>query len=647
MFKRNSVKALSLLAFVGLGLVACNGNGNNGGQETADGLFGTLNASYSNLVTNGILAGRRADLMTSSVLYEGLTISYTVDQSKTTFANAAATFTLGAQNLASIDGDQLVIANAEFDRDNPYCAFTASVTIDDEVYTRDYLVMVIPNDLDDIADITSMTSGATVNFVGYWMGTNGVLSEQFRDYNAAFVAVGDDAMMLYQLDGAFVTDDLVVGDTLVQVTGTYSPYNGLPEVKVTDFVAIDPDDSYAKPVDVVLNAENNDYELVEADINRRFKIEGATVTDKTVDSQFGNITIDFTVGGGETEYTIYLDSRYNDLEGNNISDLQVGDTFSTYTWLSYNSGSYRFNYLEDFSFQHNEVTEVTVSIAGRNYDIYTADRFNSLSFTADVTLPADKTDATVTWSSSNSKVATVDAQGHVTGLTAGEATITATSNADKTKTDTIKVTVKAAPAVQTIDEAKAALRAAHETADKSKTDIAFTGKVSYVVNSKYGNLYVTDENGDGMYVYGTENYSAAGVEQGDMVTVMGPAVLDSSYGLEMMDVLIAVDEDAADITVSPKVINSTTDFAALDFVSAGDFLRINNVTKIDLSGDRAILTLTDGQTINTSSYSDSKEFEKLPTLGAGQTYTLDCYVTCFNAKPQVKDIVSITANPAA
>ncbi len=646
MFKRNSVKALSLLAFVGLGLVACNGNGNNGGQETADGLFGTLNASYSNLVTNGILAGRRANLMTSSALYEGLTISYTVDQSKTTFANAAATFTLGAQNLASIDGDQLVIANAEFDRDNPYCAFTASVTIDDEVYTRDYLVMVIPNDLDDIADITSMTSGATVNFVGYWMGTNGVLSEQYQDYNAAFVAVGDDAMMLYQLDGAYVTDNLVVGETLVQVTGTYSPYNGLPEVKVTDFAVLDPDDTYAKPIDVVLA---DGYEPSTGDINRRFYIEDGLVS-KVSTNEKGNVTVDFTVGGGDTPYQLYLDSRYNNLEGNKVGELRVGDTFTTYTYLSYNSSlntPYQFNYLDEFTFEHNEVTEVSVAVSGSNYDIYAAEGFNALSFAAEVTLPADKTDATVTWSSSDSKVATVDAEGHVTGVGAGKATITATSNADNTKSDSVEVTVKAAPAVQTIDEAKAALRAAHETADKSRTDIAFTGKVSHVVNSKYGNLYVTDENGDGMYIYGTDNYSTAGVEQGDMVTVMGPAVLDSSYGLEMMDVLIALDEDAADITVSPKVINSTTDFAALDFISAGDFLRINNVTKIDLSGERAILTLTDGQTINTSSYSDSKEFENLPTLGAGQTYTLDCYVTCFNAKPQVKDIVSVTANPAA
>ena len=646
MFKKNSAKVLSLLAFLGLGLTACNGNGNNGGQETADGLFGTLNASYSNLVTNGILAGRRANLMTSSALYEGLTISYTVDQSKTTFANAAATFTLGAQNLASIDGDQLVIANAEFDRDNPYCAFTASVTIDDEVYTRDYLVMVIPNDLDDIADITSMTSGATVNFVGYWMGTNGVLSEQYQDYNAAFVAVGDDAMMLYQLDGAYVTDNLVVGETLVQVTGTYSPYNGLPEVKVTDFAVLDPDDTYAKPIDVVLA---DGYEPSTGDINRRFYIEDGLVS-KVSTNEKGNVTVDFTVGGGDTPYQLYLDSRYNNLEGNKVGELRVGDTFTTYTYLSYNSSlntPYQFNYLDEFTFEHNEVTEVSVAVSGSNYDIYAAEGFNALSFAAEVTLPADKTDATVTWSSSDSKVATVDAEGHVTGVGAGKATITATSNADNTKSDSVEVTVKAAPAVQTIDEAKAALRAAHETADKSRTDIAFTGKVSHVVNSKYGNLYVTDENGDGMYIYGTDNYSTAGVEQGDMVTVMGPAVLDSSYGLEMMDVLIALDEDAADITVSPKVINSTTDFAALDFISAGDFLRINNVTKIDLSGDRAILTLTDGQTINTSSYSDSKEFENLPTLGAGQTYTLDCYVTCFNAKPQVKDIVSVTANPAA
>ena len=65
---------------------------------------------------------------------------------------------------------------------------------------------------------------------------------------------------------------------------------------------------------------------------------------------------------------------------------------------------------------------------------------------ADVTLtatvkPDDATDKTVTWTSSNPAVATVDASGKVHAVAAGEATITATAG---DKTATCKVTVKEA-----------------------------------------------------------------------------------------------------------------------------------------------------------------------------------------------------------
>ncbi len=55
------------------------------------------------------------------------------------------------------------------------------------------------------------------------------------------------------------------------------------------------------------------------------------------------------------------------------------------------------------------------------------------------------TDRTVTWSSSNPAIATVDANGKVTAVAAGEASITVTTN-DGGKTDSCKVTVTPAPA---------------------------------------------------------------------------------------------------------------------------------------------------------------------------------------------------------
>lgn len=55
--------------------------------------------------------------------------------------------------------------------------------------------------------------------------------------------------------------------------------------------------------------------------------------------------------------------------------------------------------------------------------------------------PAGATGKKVTWSSSDSTVATVDVRGLVTRLKVGEATITATSQDDATKTGTSVITV--------------------------------------------------------------------------------------------------------------------------------------------------------------------------------------------------------------
>lgn len=58
--------------------------------------------------------------------------------------------------------------------------------------------------------------------------------------------------------------------------------------------------------------------------------------------------------------------------------------------------------------------------------------------------PAKATNKKVTFSSSNKEVATVDADGTVSGIAAGEATITITTE-DGAKTDKAVITVAEAP----------------------------------------------------------------------------------------------------------------------------------------------------------------------------------------------------------
>lgn len=88
-----------------------------------------------------------------------------------------------------------------------------------------------------------------------------------------------------------------------------------------------------------------------------------------------------------------------------------------------------------------KVAATGVSLDKDTLELTTGEGFTKLTATV---APEDASDKSVSWSSSDEKVATVDEEGNVTPVSAGEATITVTT-ADGSFTDTCKVTVNVGP----------------------------------------------------------------------------------------------------------------------------------------------------------------------------------------------------------
>ena len=88
--------------------------------------------------------------------------------------------------------------------------------------------------------------------------------------------------------------------------------------------------------------------------------------------------------------------------------------------------------------------DVAVSSISLNKPSTSIEKGNTETLTATIS-PAEATDKSVTWSSNNPSVATVDANGTVTAVAAGEAIITAEASNGLTATCTVTVTAPAAP----------------------------------------------------------------------------------------------------------------------------------------------------------------------------------------------------------
>lgn len=227
-------------------------------------------------------------------------------------------------------------------------------------------------------------------------------------------------------------------------------------------------------IDLVTNGENTkdlDAKLVPADATDvKLAYESSDESVATVD-ETGKVT---AVANGECTITTYVTAKTEDAEASELSAVvveaadseEVDDSVATMPEdLAAMDSS--FGVVSENLKAETKVT-VTTNVEGITLDktegVLTVG--NTVTVTATVT-PDTATNASVTWSSSDEAIATVDSEGKITAVAPGTATITATSDSNPDASAAYAVTVQAKKVVTSTS-----------TKTSSKSNSGYTGSSS-------------------------------------------------------------------------------------------------------------------------------------------------------------------------
>lgn len=227
-------------------------------------------------------------------------------------------------------------------------------------------------------------------------------------------------------------------------------------------------------IDLVTNGENTkdlDAKLVPADATDvKLAYESSDESVATVD-ETGKVT---AVANGECTITTYVTAKTEDAEASELSAVvveaadseEVDDSVATMPEdLAAMDSS--FGVVSENLKAETKVT-VTTNVEGITLDktegVLTVG--NTVTVTATVT-PDTATNASVTWSSSDEAIATVDSEGKITAVAPGTATITATSDSNPDVSAAYAVTVQAKKVV-----------ASTSTKTSSKSNSGYAGSSS-------------------------------------------------------------------------------------------------------------------------------------------------------------------------
>jgi uncharacterized protein YjdB len=203
-------------------------------------------------------------------------------------------------------------------------------------------------------------------------------------------------------------------------------------------------------IDLVTNSENTkdlDAKLVPADATDvKLAYESSDESVATVD-ETGKVT---AVANGECTITTYVTAKTEDAEASELSAVAVEAADSEETDDSVATMPEDLAAMDSaFGVVPEDLKAETKVTVTTNVESVTLDKTegvltvgNAVTVTATVT-PDTATNASVTWSSSDEAIATVDSEGKITAVAPGTATITATSDSNPDASAAYAVTVQA------------------------------------------------------------------------------------------------------------------------------------------------------------------------------------------------------------
>ena len=165
-----------------------------------------------------------------------------------------------------------------------------------------------------------------------------------------------------------------------------------------------------------------------------------------------------------------------------------------------------------------------------------------------------------------------------------------TPKGDKEYTAALDVTQKGA----IIDATAAEINAAED----GPVQYRITGVVSKIANTKYGNLYIKDATGE-VFVYGTNDFAASGIEEDDIITVVGPKTSHNDAPqmknvtvenrIPVQDIDLASfraleDNKNAWYKISGKVVKSSEEGTKFDLTQYGNFALSDGTTEVYVYG---------------------------------------------------------------